>query len=217
MMTKHTYEYPRPAFTVDIIALRWRHQRLELLLIKRGREPFQGALAFPGGFVDQGESPRQAAVRECLEETAVLPQPEKLIEIGVFGDPERDPRGWTISAAMIALLPAETEAVAQDDAREVLWLPWRELVMGEYDLAFDHQEMIKAAQEVLRQQSLTTSKLLALLPEPFRTRDVRFLYRQIWGESVSPRAFKAWLRRVALVERVGRALFKPASHLRLPW
>ena len=58
-MTAHTYEYPRPALTADVIALRWRHQRLEVLLIKRATEPFMGALALPGGFVDQRESPRE--------------------------------------------------------------------------------------------------------------------------------------------------------------
>lgn len=217
MMNKYSYEYPRPAFTVDVIVLRWRKQKLEALLIKRAKEPFEGKLALPGGFVDQEESPRDAAVRECLEETTVSINPKKLIEVGVFGAPRRDPRAWTVSITYIALLPSDTEAVAGDDAREVLWLPWRELISEQHPLAFDHQEMFYAAQETLMRESLTTSELLSLLTSPFRTRDARYLYRQVWGEEITPRAFKAWLRKVELVERVGRALFQAAGHLRRPW
>ncbi len=216
-MTAHTYEYPRPALTADVIALRWRHQRLEVLLIKRATEPFMGALALPGGFVDQRESPRGAAVRECLEETQVTVDAERLIEVGTFGDPDRDPRGWTVSVAFIAFLPSETEASAQDDAQEVLWLSWSEVLGGEHALAFDHHHIIMATHERLQRESLTSSELLKLLGEPFRTRHARFLYRQLWGDRVSPRAFKAWLRKVDLVERTGRALFRAKGHLRLPW
>ena len=216
-MSKYTYDYPRPALTVDVIALRWRRQCLEVLMIKRASAPFEDSLAFPGGFVDQGESPREAAVRECLEETLITVVAQDLIEVGVFGAPGRDPRGWSVSVCMIAFLGADTEAVAQDDAREVLWLPWSELKNAQHQLAFDHQEMVFAAHKTLQRRSLSTPHLLKLLNEPFRTRDARFLYRQLWGEAVSPRSFKAWLRKVELVERVGRALFKSASHLKLPW
>ena len=78
-------------------------------------------------------------------------------------------------------------------------------------------EIIRQAHEKLKIISLTTPTLLSLLDSPFRTRQVRFLYRQIWGKNVSPRPFKAWLRRVDMVERVGRALFTAKTHLRRPW
>ena len=64
-MSKYKYEYPRPALTADVIALRWHNQELQVLLIRRAQEPFMGQLALPGGFVDEHESPLEAAIREC--------------------------------------------------------------------------------------------------------------------------------------------------------
>lgn len=216
-MSKYTYEYPRPALTADVIVLRWRHQALEVLLIRRGQEPFIGQLALPGGFVNEHEAPLDAAIRECAEETSVTVQPKQMLEVACFGAKGRDPRSWTVSVAFIALLNSDTEAKAQDDAKEVLWYPWQKLLNGEQDLAFDHLEIIKKAHTVLQRQSLTSPQLMNLLDAPFRNRHARFLYRQLWGDQISPRAFKAWLKRVDLVERSGRALYKAKAKLRLPW
>ena len=216
-MSKYKYEYPRPALTADVIALRWRNQELEVLLIRRAQEPFRGQLALPGGFVDEHEAPLDAAIRECAEETSVIVLPEQMIEVSCFGAKNRDPRSWTVSIAFIALLSSQTEAEAQDDAREVLWHSWQKILDGEQQLAFDHMEIIQKAHTVLQKQSLTSPKLLDLLDTPFRSRHARFLYRQLWGDQISPRAFKAWLKRVDLVERSGRALYVAKSKLRLPW
>jgi 8-oxo-dGTP diphosphatase len=217
IMPNHCYDYPRPALTADIIALRWKRNQLEVLMIRRAHEPFQGELALPGGFVDQNETPLEAAARECMEETGVMTQADHLIEVGCFGNKDRDPRGWTVSVAFIAFLSSQTEASAQDDAKEVQWIPWHSLIKGEHTLAFDHAKIVIKAHETLKMYSLTTPALLNVLETPFRSRQVRFLYRQLWGDQLSPRSFKAWLRRVDLVERVGRALFQAKSHLRLPW
>ena len=67
----YTYDFPRPALTVDILVFRWEQQRPELLLIQRKNPPFQHAWAFPGGFVDQDEDLLQAAQRELKEETGL--------------------------------------------------------------------------------------------------------------------------------------------------
>ena len=216
-MSKYKYEYPRPALTADVIALRWHNQELEVLLIRRAQEPFMGQLALPGGFVNEHESPLEAAIRECAEETSVKAQAEQMIEVACFGDKDRDPRSWTVSAAFVALLDSTAEAKAQDDAKEVLWYSWQKLINGEQDLAFDHMDIIQKAHKVLQRQSLTSAKLLTLLDSPFRSRHARFLYRQLWNDQISPRAFKAWLRQVDLLERCGRALYVAKSSLRLPW
>ena len=60
----HCYPYPRPAVTVDVTLFTFRHDRLQVLLIQRGREPFGGCWALPGGFVDEDEDLQAAAVRE---------------------------------------------------------------------------------------------------------------------------------------------------------
>ena len=113
-----------------------RGGHLELLLIKRKADPFAGLWALPGGYVDQGESPEEAALRELAEETHLSTRP--LFSIGVFGAPDRDPRGWVVSAAYLAFAPADCTAVAGDDAAEVDWHPLDTLPK----LAFDHTEVI---------------------------------------------------------------------------
>jgi hypothetical protein len=48
----------------DIIFVKGQEKRLNILLITRGRDPFKGCYAFPGGFVDYGEDPEDACIRE---------------------------------------------------------------------------------------------------------------------------------------------------------
>src|SRR5437870_12542793 len=95
----HCYEFPRPSVTVDIILMA-TEPRPRVLLIKRKAEPFAGKWAFPGGFVDEGESLAAAAKRELKEETSL--SVEELAQLQTFGDPGRDPRGWTVSVVYFA-------------------------------------------------------------------------------------------------------------------
>jgi 8-oxo-dGTP diphosphatase len=207
----HSYSYPRPALTADIITLRFNRNALEILLIERDRDPFAGCYALPGGFIDEGESPPQAAKRELLEETSVTAS--VLHEVGTFGMPSRDPRGWVVSVAFLAFVPASTEPRAGDDARQARWFPLDQLP----ELAFDHTLIIERGQEALQRLTQTHTAPLTLIPSPFRHRHARYLYSQIWGESIPPRQLKAWLRRVEALKRVRPAQYIPTSTLKKPW
>jgi len=117
---------------------RWR-----VLLIKRGGPPFQGTWALPGGFVEPQEPLEEAARRELQEETGL--KPERLEQLQAFGDPGRDPRGWTVSVAYLAVA-GEEEArglrpKAASDAADVAWFD----LDGLPDLAFDHAEILATA------------------------------------------------------------------------
>src|SRR5580700_5526840 len=85
---KHTYEYPRPALTVDITIVT-RESRPRVLLIRRKRDPFAGSWALPGGFVDENERLADAARRELAEETGLTAA--DLEQLYTAGDPGRDP------------------------------------------------------------------------------------------------------------------------------
>jgi 8-oxo-dGTP diphosphatase len=129
---KHTYEYARPALTVDV-AIVTREVRPRVLLIRRKSDPFAGSWALPGGFVDENERLADAARRELVEETGV--PAADLEQLYTAGDPGRDPRGWTVSVAYLAQVdPNAIKPVAADDAEEVGWWPLDELP----PLAFDH-------------------------------------------------------------------------------
>ncbi|MBU0552311.1 NUDIX hydrolase [Myxococcota bacterium] len=204
-------DYPRPALTVDLAVLRFHGGYLEILLIRRDRPPFEGAWALPGGFVDQDEPPPDAARRELLEETRL--GVDEVHPLGAFGGPGRDPRGWVVSAAYLALAGEGAFAEAGDDAREVGWFKLKALP----PLAFDHDQIIQAATARLRGLTQESTAPLAMLPPKFRTAQARHLYSQIWDRPLKPGQFKAWLRRREAAERVGPARFKRAATLRPDW
>ncbi len=123
-----------PALTVDGILIEDR----KILLIKRRNPPFRGKYALPGGFVEYGESTEAAVVREIQEETGL--KTEVLRLIGVYSDPERDPRGHTVTIAY-KVKKIGGELRGGDDASEARFFDISALP----DLAFDHAEIIKDA------------------------------------------------------------------------
>jgi 8-oxo-dGTP diphosphatase len=135
----YCYEYPRPAVSVDIVLFHRSRKEIDVLLIKRAREPFKGRWAFPGGFVDEDESLEHAAARELLEETGLRDIP--LEQIGAFGDPGRDPRGHTVSVVFAAMLGDRLDATAADDAADAAWHP----ALAPPKLAFDHKKILSLA------------------------------------------------------------------------
>ena len=67
----YTYQYARPALTVDCVVFGLDEGELEVLLIQRGLEPFKGRWALPGGFVRVEETLEWAARRELEEEAGL--------------------------------------------------------------------------------------------------------------------------------------------------
>src|SRR5262245_60463912 len=136
---KFTYEYPRPALTVDLVIVT-REPRPRVLLIRRKKDPFAGAWAFPGGFVDENEKIADAARRELREETGA--DVGEIEQLYTAGDPGRDPRGWVVSVAFLARVGVDQlKPVAADDADAVGWFP----VDDPPPLAFDHAMILGRA------------------------------------------------------------------------
>ena len=123
--------HKNPALTVDAIAIKDG----QIVLIKRKNPPFQGSYALPGGFVDYGETVENAVIREFKEETGLDAEIQEFI--GIYSEPDRDPRGHTVSVVFELKITGGT-MLAGDDAAEVSLFPLNELP----NLAFDHAKII---------------------------------------------------------------------------
>ena len=129
--------FRNPSLAVDAICL--RNNLAEVLLIRRGRMPWKGKLAFPGGFVDYGENPETAVLRELREECGIDGRDPHLYS--VKGRPDRDPRKHIVSVFYIVGVDEGCVPVAGDDAAEAEWIRLDSLVAE--DVAGDHFEVIE--------------------------------------------------------------------------
>ena len=140
----YSYQYPRPAVTVDILLFAEDSIDRKILLIQRKNRQFKDHWGLPGGFVDMDESLEESALRELREETGL--SRVQLTQLGAFGAPDRDPRGRVITVAYYGAIDAtQAHVVAGSDAVDARWFSTTELP----SLAFDHQKIIAAAIETL--------------------------------------------------------------------
>ncbi len=123
-------DYPRIDVTVDVVALTEIDERVHLLVVRRGNPPFEGQWALPGGYLEVDEDFAPGAVRELEEETGVSLGPDRLRQLGAYGDPDRDPRGRTISVAHVVRLDEPVEPQGGSDADDARWLPVEDLLAG---------------------------------------------------------------------------------------
>jgi 8-oxo-dGTP diphosphatase len=72
-----TWSNPLPVAVV-LLPVRYADARTGLVVVRRGIEPFRGEIALPGGFIETGESWREAAVRELTEETYLTAKAEEV-------------------------------------------------------------------------------------------------------------------------------------------
>lgn len=135
---EYTYKYPRPAVTADCVVMT-KEEVPKVLLIQRGADPFKGAWAFPGGFMNMDETTEQCAIRELEEETGL--KVTKVHQIGAYSKVDRDPRGRTITVAYLAIIDTPEDVKGQDDAAKAEWFPITDLPK----LAFDHYDIMKDA------------------------------------------------------------------------
>jgi 8-oxo-dGTP diphosphatase len=144
----YTYDYPRPAVTVDAVVYNLREESLFVLLVKRKNDPFQGQWALPGGFMDVDETPEESVHRELEEETGI--RTEGFFQVGAFGALGRDPRHRTISIAYLSIFTGELpEVKGGDDADDAQWFPITELPA---EIAFDHLDILAKAHRRLDTQ-----------------------------------------------------------------
>lgn len=196
-------EFPRPSVAVDIVIFTIIDADLKVLLIQRENHPFKGTWALPGGFVrvgptakDQGEDLGEAAQRRLSEETR-LPRGSVFLEqLYTFGKAGRDPRTRVISVAHYALVRPDLApfVAVGEDAVDVDWISMN--AVGDYDLAFDHGEIIDMALERIRGKVDYSNIAFELVGDTFSIPELRAVYEVINGVSYDPGNFRRKFNRL---------------------
>jgi len=143
---KYVYDWPRPMVTVDAAVFTFSGDKASVLLINRGKEPFKGKWALPGGFVGMDEELEDAVVRELEEEAGLTGI--RLEQMRTYGTIGRDPRGRMITIVFMGIATEGQDKIkAGDDAAKALWFDIEEIPK---DMAFDHDEVVRFAVKKLK-------------------------------------------------------------------
>jgi 8-oxo-dGTP diphosphatase len=193
----HTYEFPRPALTVDCVVFGLDESDLKVLLIQRDIEPFVGRWALPGGFVRENETLEGAALRELREETGL--SKVYLEQLYTFGHPDRDPRERIVTVAYYALVKLLDHRVqAATDARNAAWFEVGDLPK----LAFDHDEILDVALKRLQGKVRYVPIGFELLPPKFSLTQLQRMYEIILERSLDKRNFRKKVLSLDILEEL---------------
>ena len=188
-------DYERPIVTVDVVIFTLGDAGLEALVMRRGAEPFAGGWALPGGFVHVDEdADLEAAARRVLADKTGIAAPY-LEQLQAFGDPGRDPRGWSVSIGYMALLAHDAVQPHPDTTR---WIP----AESKTALGFDHDRILEAAVTRLRNKVEYTTLPAHLLPDKFTLPDLQRVYEQILGRFLDKSAFRKRVAEADFLEPV---------------
>lgn len=200
--------------TVDVVLLCLREQALNVALWRRDHAPFEGIAALPGGFIhpEEDQDTIDAASRMLRGKTGI--DSPYLEQLGTFSGAVRDPRGWSISIAYYALVPADLI-----DQR-----PSQGLIFQRVDqlkgLPFDHKEIVLAAVDRVRSKSGYSSLPVYLCGEHFTLPHLQEVYEAVLGEPINKVSFRRKMDELDMLEAIegemetGRAN-RPAQLYRL--
>lgn len=162
-------DYARPSVAVDVAVLTYRDGAVHVLAVEHAQ---LGRLALPGTFLHEGERLADAADRALHDKAALTGT--RFRQLAMFDDPHRDDRGWVISLAHTAVLPADE---LPPDARLI------EVVDGGVaeSMAFDHADMVRLAVDDLRDRCSRNLDPDGLLGERFTMLELNEFYRTVFG------------------------------------
>lgn len=200
--------------SVDIVLLCLRQGSLHLALLAREHAPFCGEHALPGGYVRpaQDQDTRAAAARVLRDKTGIVSP--YLEELGCFSGRVRDPRGWSLSIAYYALV--SSDLIQPEHSPGLLLEPADQC----RPLPFDHNRILSAAIERVRNKSSYSSLPVHLCGEQFTLPQLQAVYEALLREPINKVSFRRKMEELDILEPIpgafetGRAN-RPAQLYRL--
>ena len=192
-------DHPTILCTVDVVLLTLIGGALHVLLQKRAAGPFASALALPGGYVhaQEDQDAAAAAARVLREKTGIVSP--YLEQLATFAGPGRDPRGWSVSIAHVALVAEEAlRAVPAAAGAEPHWKPVARLPA----LPFDHRQIVAHAVERVRTKSQYSSLPVYLCGDRFTLPQLQAVYEAVLGEPVNKVSFRRKIDELGIVEPI---------------
>ena len=187
----------RQIVTVDIVLLTIVEGRLAVGLIERERAPFENRLALIGGYVhaDKDADTNATAQRVLSNKTGLAGFHAE--QLATFSGPSRDPRGWSISVAYLALTPFAPLREAMGASSPVRLVP----IDSVGDLPFDHTAILSSALERLRSKGAYSTLPAQLLSETFTLSELQEAYRVALDvPRIDKSSFRRKLTELGLVE-----------------
>lgn len=189
-MAERNWRTTEVALAVDLAVLTLRDDTLQILMVERGTDPWQGLPALPGGFLDDyREDLDAAAERELTEETGLELDRAYLEQLRTYGAPNRDPRRRVVTVCYLAFIPNLPTPVAGGDAQAAAWTPVQSLLHPRTELAFDHKRIIADAVERTRSKLEYTTLATRFCPPEFTITELRKVYEIVWGQTLDQRNF----------------------------
>jgi 8-oxo-dGTP diphosphatase len=184
-----------PAHVTLAVVFQVREARLRVLLWQRALEPFAGAWALPGGYLDPGETLEQS-IRRHLEAKVDVREVAHLEQLETLSEPLRSPGERQLATTYLGLVPADLDPAIPDDTA------WH-AVDALPPLAFDHRAIVLSGRARLRAKLSYTNAGFALAPEAFTISELRELYAAALGHDVSATNLQRVLLRRRLLEPIG--------------
>ena len=184
-----------PSHVALAVVLRVRDGVLQVLLWERALEPFAGAWALPGGYLEPGES-LERSIRRHLAAKVDVRELSHLEQLDTRSEPNRVPGEWQLATSYLGLVPTDADPQLPADTA---WHP----VDRQPQTAFDHGAIVLAGRERLRAKLSYSNIGFALAPETFSMSELRALYAAALGHAVSATNLQRVLLRRDVLEPAG--------------
>jgi len=197
------HEFDIPLTSVDMTIFTIEDDALKILLVKRAQFPAKGEWALPGGFINvkTDGTLNDTVSRKLKEKTGV--EISHLEQVATYGSASRDPRGWSVTIAYMALISNKNITLTPDESsEEVIWLPIEE-IQNNYQLAFDHNAILADSYQRLKSKVHYTSLPINLLPKIFTLSELQKTFELILGYPIEKKSFRRRLLAADIIAETG--------------